>query len=78
MGILLVSELNPERPSLRSNRPIDELHEALRLAQELCDRLSTPIEGEQAHGVRMRLVRAQALAVVDLLSDITAGRTRTG
>jgi hypothetical protein len=37
-----------------------------------------PIEGEQAHGVRMRLVRAQALSVVDLLSDITGGRTPMG
>lgn len=36
-----------------------------------------PIDGEQAHGVRLRLVRAQAFSVVDLLSDMTSDRTRT-
>jgi hypothetical protein len=34
------------------------------------------IDGEQAHGVRLRLVRAQALSVVVLLSDMTSDRTR--
>jgi hypothetical protein len=78
MAISLVPARRPAAPGVRSNHPIDELEEALRLAIQLCTRLSTPIEGEQAHGLRMRLARAQALSVVDLLSDIAGDRTRIG
>jgi hypothetical protein len=54
--------------------PADELEEALRLARQLSDRLSMPIPGEHAQGVRMRLVRAHALSIVDLLTDIASER----
>jgi hypothetical protein len=78
MAISFIPGSRPEPSGIRPSRPTDELEEALRLAKQLCTRLSMPLEGEQAHGVRIRLVRAQALSVVDLLSDITGDRTRMG
>jgi hypothetical protein len=77
MAISLVPGSRPAPPDVQPSHPIDELEEALRLARQLCTRLSMPIDGEQAHGVRLRLVRAQAFSVVDLLSDMTSDRTRT-
>jgi len=55
--------------------PADELEGALRLAEQLSERLSEPLPGEQVHGVRMRLVRAHALSIVDLLTDMASDRT---
>ena len=63
---------------VRSNQQDDEFDEALRLATHLAARLATPFEGEHAHGVRMRLARAHALSIVDLLTDIATACARTG
>jgi hypothetical protein len=57
----------------RPKRLADELEETLRLARHLTERLSMPA-GEQVQGVRMRLVRAHALSIVDLLTDIMSDR----
>ena len=55
---------------VRQAHLVGGLEGTLRLAVQLSNRLSEPIDAEQAQGVRMRLVRAHALSVVDLLSDI--------
>jgi hypothetical protein len=78
MTISLIPGSRPEPSGSRPSHRSDELGKALRLAKQLCSRLSMPLEGEQAHGVRIRLVRAQALSVVDLLSDMTGDRTPIG
>ena len=60
-----------ERPVPRSSRPVDGLEDILELAKQLQDRVCVPIEQEHRLGVRMRLVRAQALSIVDLLTEMT-------
>jgi len=66
---------------VRTARPtdlVDDLEGALQLAKQLCERLATPCEDEQAHGVRLRLLRAHAHSVVDLLHDVVNARLRGG
>jgi hypothetical protein len=63
---------------VRSIRHRNAITDVLQLASELSSRLSMPIEGEQSHGVRLRLARAQALSIVDLLTDIAADSIRLG
>lgn len=75
MSISLAAGLGPEPRVLRSSRPIDELEDVLELAKHLRDRICASIDSEQRHGVRMRLVRAQALSIVDLLTDLRRGQT---
>jgi hypothetical protein len=76
MSISLAPALGSEDRDFRPSHSADELETALQLANLLCDRLSMPIVGEQALGVRTRLVRAHALSIVDLLTDITRDRIR--
>jgi hypothetical protein len=76
MSISLANGLGTQDPILGPSDPDDELEGSLVLAKELCSRLSMPMAGEESHGVRMRLVRAHALSIVDLLMDLTSDRTR--
>jgi hypothetical protein len=62
----------------RPSHPGNELDEVLRLATHLSARLATPLEGERADGVRMRLARAHALSLVDLLTEIANDCARRG
>ena len=78
MASSLFSESKREPAGDEPIRPIDEVEKLLRLAEQLCTRLSIPFEGEQELGVRLRLARAQALSVVDLLKDIASARTHGG
>jgi hypothetical protein len=63
---------------VRSSHLGNELDEALQLATHLSARLAKPLEGERADGVRMRLARAHALSLVDLLTDIATDCARRG
>ena len=63
--------LEAERRVLRPSRPVDGLEDILELAKQLQDRVCEPLEDEHRLGVRMRLVRAQALSIVDLLTEMT-------
>ena len=72
MLISVVAGQGPESPSFPSPRPVGDLDQMLELATQLRDRACAPIENEQRHGVRMRLVRAQVLSIVDLLTEIVA------
>jgi hypothetical protein len=78
MATSLVPGLGQAGSGSQTSHYIDEFEEALHLARALCTRISMPIEGEQSHGVRLRLVRAQALGIVDLLTDIAGDRMRNG
>ena len=78
MAIAMAPELGLEdNRVIRRVHIIDELEGTLHLATQLSNRLSEPIDAEHAQGVRMRLVRAHALSVVDLLSDILRNCTET-
>ena len=78
MSISLVSEFAPQGRAIGPSSRSDDLQDVLRLARQLAARVSMPMQDEQSHGVRLRLVRAQVLSVVDLLTDLTSDRPRQG
>jgi hypothetical protein len=61
----------------RAEPAAEVLKEALSLATLLCDRLCLGSLREQADPFRIRLIRAQALSVADLLTELIALSAQT-
>ena len=76
MANLFAAGAETDVRALGPHHAADALEEALRLAKLLSERVSKTTDEQKVIDVRLRLVRAQALSVVDLLTEILSDRAR--